>query len=286
MMKIQISIHPGVWIPRWTNETMPVALEQAAGLGFDRLVVPLRRIEDIDPPAIARAFENFGLKPLNSSGQTIEENISGDSPEIRRRGAEKLRAAIRLARDMGSDHVGGVLYSPIHKFAHPPSRDAIKYAAESIRRIGEEAREMGVRLALEVVNRYETNMLNTVDQALAFLEAVDCGNVYLHVDTFHMNIEEQAPLEALRRARPRLVYFELDQNNRGALHDGAIDFKPVLAELAQSRYEGIIGIEAFSRSLLSEDLADALSVWRDTFDDGNEVADKGAQLIREAFSEQ
>lgn len=285
MNKIQVSIHPSVWIPRWTNDAMPTALERASRLGFDRVVVPLRRFQDIDPPAIAKGFESFGIRPLNSCGQTVEENISSDDTQVRQRGRERLRKAVRLARDMGSDHVGGVLYSPIQQFDDVASRENIRHAAEALCSVGEEARSMGVRLALEVVNRYETNMLNTADQGLAFLDLVQCDNVYLHLDTFHMNIEERDMITPLRRAMKRLVYFELDQNNRGSLETGSIDFKPLLAELSQSGYTGIVGIEAFSRSLLAPDLANALSIWRDVFTDGDEVAAQGIRSIRGAFAD-
>lgn len=133
--------------------------------------------------------------------------------------------------------------------------------------------------------RYETNMLNTADQGLAFLDLVQCDNVYLHLDTFHMKIEERDMIAPLRRAMKRLVYFELDQNHRGSPGSGLIDFEPLLAELSRSGYSGIVGIEAFSRSLLAPDLANALSIWRDLFTDGDEVAAQGIRSVREAFAD-
>jgi D-psicose/D-tagatose/L-ribulose 3-epimerase len=283
MRRIRSSIHPAAWIPRWTTADAPRALARAADLGFDHVVVPLRRFEDIDPPAIARVFEQFGITPVNAAGQTPDADIASPEKDVRVRGLNRLRSAIHLARDMGSHHVGGVLYTALRKFDHAPAPAGYRAAAEAIAIVGEEARAAGVRLAIEIVNRYETNLINTVAEALRFLEVVKCDNVYLHLDTFHMNIEEVALVDAIRQALPRLAYFELDQNHRGSLTQGLIDFKPLLAELARLSYSGIIGIEAFSRQALAEDHADALAIWRETFADGDEVAADGLMLIEHAF---
>jgi len=280
---VRTSIHPAAWIPRWNNANAPVALGHAERLGFDHVVIPLRRFEDIDPPFIARAFEQFGLTPVNAAGQTPDADVSSADAGVRTRGLERLRTAVRLARDMGSRHVGGVMYSALRKYEHAATPDNLRYAAAAISLIGEEARVAGVRIALEIVNRYETNLLNTVAQAMDFLAAVDCDNVWLHLDTFHMNIEEADMLEAIRSAMPRLAYFELDQNHRGMMAPGLIDMAPLLTECARLGFGGIVGVEAFSRSGLAGDHADALAIWRDQFDDGDALALQSLTLVRRAF---
>lgn len=230
-MRVRTSIHPAAWIPRWTNANAPVALEHASHLGFDHVVVPLRRFEDIDPPFIAKTFAGFGMTPVNAAGQTPDADVSSADVDTRKRGLERLRHAVRLARDMGSTHVGGVLYSALRKFECPATPEDLRRSAAAISQIGEEARTAGVRIALEIVNRYETNLINTVGQGLDFLDAVDCDNVNLHLDTFHMNVEEADMLTAIRAAGPRLAYFELDQNHRGMMSPGLIDLPPLLAEV-------------------------------------------------------
>jgi len=283
MTPIRTAIHPAAWIARWTNETAPVALEHARRFGFDHVVIPLRRPEDIDPPAIAKAFAAFDMTPVNAAGCTAEADVSSIDPVIRAHGLDRLRHALRLARDMGSSHLGGVLYSALRKHEHAATRENWRRAAEAVAIVGDEARGMGIRLALEIVNRYETNLINTVAQGLEFLAAVGCDNVWLHLDTFHMNVEESDLGAALAAALPRLAYFELDQNHRGALAPGLIDFAPLLAALAKSKFGGIVGVEAFSRFHLAPDHADALAIWRNMFEDGDVLALQSRDLIHGAF---
>ena len=282
-MRVRTAIHPAAWIPRWNNANAHAALDHAGRLGFDHVVVPLRRFEDIDPPFIAKAFAEAGITPVNAAGQTPDADVSSTDPEVRKRGLERLRHAVKLARDMGSKHVGGVLYSALRKFEHAATQEHFRYSAAGIALIGEEARAAGVRIALEIVNRYETNLLNTVAQGLEFLAAVDCDNVHLHLDTFHMNIEEADLLAAIRAAMPHLAYFELDQNHRGMMRPGLIDFAPLLGEVERLGFAGIVGVEAFSRARLASDHADALAIWRDTFEDGDALALQSLDLIHRAF---
>ena len=100
---------------------------------------------------------------------------------------------------------------------------------------------MGIRLALEIVNRYESNLINTVEQALELLRRIGSNNVFLHLDTFHMHIEEADMGRALDVALPHLAYFELDQNHRGHPDQGAIDFEPLLTRLFKAGYDASSG---------------------------------------------
>ena len=276
----ELSIHSYVWIPRWSTELGRTAVERAAATGFHRVVVPLTNQEAVDPPAIARMFEHFGVRPVNTSNQTPDANVSSLDAHTRARGLERHRHSLRLARDMGSTHVGGMLYGPLGKASQAASGANLNAAAESLRTLAAEAKRMGIRLALEIVNRYESNLINTVAQALELVRMSGSDNIYLHLDTFHMNIEEDDLLGAIKTALPHLVYFELDQNHRGRPDRGAIDLEAMLLKLLAAGYSGIIGVEAFSRLVTGADVAGVIGIWRDMYRDGDEVASSAAALIR------
>ena len=278
-----LAVHPALWSARWTDELGALAVEHAAALGYSHVVVPLREPLQINPARTSQIFSQVSLSPVNTANQLTDADLSSVDPQIRRRGQDRLRLSIRLARDMGSSQINGVIYGPLCKAeapASPASRDA---CAESLATLADEAKVAGVRLALEVVNRYESNMLNTAEQAVALIKQTGSDNLFVHLDTFHMNIEETDMITALRCARPYLAYFELDQNHRGDFLDGHIPLRPLLDELMESGYGGMIGVEAFSSSILSPETARALAIWRPVFDDGDRLAATAAGMVRQAY---
>ncbi|MEO6745972.1 MAG: sugar phosphate isomerase/epimerase family protein [Caldimonas sp.] len=282
-MKVRTAIHAAVWGPDWTPAAIGPTLDAAARIGYDHVVIPLRRFEDIEPEALARKFEQRGIAPLNTCGLAPDRDIGSADPVVRERGAAHLIKAIALARDMGSTQIGGVLYGPLGKAAKPLTDDAFERAAETLRGVGEKAGVAGVRLALEVVNRYETPLLYNTSRGLAFLDAIAHPNVFLHLDTFHMSIDEAHPFEAIAAATPRLAYFELDQSHRGPAFEGSLDLVNWCRQAAGAGYNGIVGVEAFSRQHLASDHANALAVWQERFSDGDRVAKEFMQVIRTGF---
>lgn len=282
-MNVKTSIHAAVWGPDWKADAIAPTLASAARIGYDHVVIPLRRFEDIDPAALAREFARHGLSPLNTCGLTLDRDIGDADAAVRERGVAHLCQAIALARDMGSVQIGGVIYGPLGKAVKPLSEDAFNRAAEAMHRVAEIARAAGVRLALEVVNRYETALLYNTARGLAFLDAVAHDNVYLHLDTFHMSIDEAAPFAAIGTAMPRLAYFELDQSHRGAAFDGSLDLIAWARQVRLVGYTGIVGVEAFSRSMLASDHANALAIWEDRFSDGDRVAAEFMHVINAGF---
>jgi len=282
-MKVRTSIHAAVWGSNWTADAIGPTLDAAARIGYDHVVIPLRRFEDIQPDALAREFMQRKLAPLNTCGLAPDQDLGAADPEIRERGSAHLITAVALARDMGSTQINGVLYGPIGKASEPLSEDAFQRAAESLHLVAEQAQIAGVRLAVEVVNRYETPLLYNISRGLAFLDAVDHRNVFMHLDTFHMSIDEASPFDAIAAAASRLAYFELDQSHRGPAFEGSLDLVKWCEKAADAGYLGIVGVEAFSRQCLASDHANALAIWQERFTDGDRVAEEFMQVIRTGF---
>jgi D-psicose/D-tagatose/L-ribulose 3-epimerase len=146
--------------------------------------------------------------------------------------------------------------------------------------VAERAKEMGLTLAIEVVNRYESNLINTVEQAVQLIDDVGADNLFIHLDTFHMSIEEDNLAAALRWARPYLFYFELDQNHRGLLSAGTIQFEPLIEILREMEYDGVIGIEAFSAAVSGPRPRVSVAAWRELFSSGDEVAADARNILQ------
>jgi len=275
----QRAIHAYTWAPMWTTEHGAHAVSRAAALGFSYVVVPIRNHENIDPEAIRRIFAGAGLKPVTTSPLQADNDISSTDRSVWQRGVDRHKKALDLAAAMGADRMGGILYSQFGKASRAATADNFKAAAEGLAQVAEKAKTMGMLLSLEVVNRYETNLINTAADAVRLIEAIGFDNVKVHLDTFHMNIEEDDMMGALETALPHLAYFEIDQNHRGLLSRGTLDFSPFLSRLRDTGYGGLIGVEAFSSAISHPDIVAGVGAWRNMFDNGDDVGREAIQLL-------
>jgi D-psicose/D-tagatose/L-ribulose 3-epimerase len=140
-------------------------------------------------------------------------------------------------------------------------------------------------LTLEIVNRFETNLLNTTARGLRFLD--ECGNpdVTLHLDTFHMQMEEADPAQAIRLAGDRLGYFHIGESNRGYLGCGTIAWEPIFDALLDIGYDRDVVFESFSTAVVDESLSLACAIWRNTWTENDPLAAHAKQFIEMKHAE-
>ena len=139
-------------------------------------------------------------------------------------------------------------------------------------RLAENAKKKGITLGLEPVNRYESNLINTAEQALDIIKQTGADNIVVHLDSFHINIEEQSIRDAIERCGNKLGYFHIGESNRGYLGSGTIDFKCLFQCLKENHYQGVITFESFSSTVVSPQLSNTLAIWRNLWHDSEDLA--------------
>jgi D-psicose/D-tagatose/L-ribulose 3-epimerase len=149
--------------------------------------------------------------------------------------------------------------------------------------MAEFAAKKGVTLGLEVVNRYESNQLNTAAQALEMLDRIDAPNVVVHLDTYHMNIEEEDFMKPVLLCGKRLGYVHIGESHRGYLGTGTIDFETFFKALAKIDYQGVVTFESFSSTVVNEELSNALAIWRNLWGDGMDLAKHARQFMADGI---
>jgi sugar phosphate isomerase/epimerase len=224
-------------------------LKTAAGLGFDGLEVHMR--EDITPDyeKIGQVSDECGVKVvtvvtgrLNTQGKV---NLIDDRPYITEAAMQGMRKYIQIAAVLGSDLIVGWVKGLIPDGADP--QVYLNRLAANLRQICKEAEAEGVKIFVEVINRYEVNIFTTARETLDFLDTREIPNCYVHLDTFHMNIDETDPLEAIRLCGKRLGYFHVADNSRLYPGSGTLDFESYFSVLDEIGYEGFISVECFPR---------------------------------------
>lgn len=150
-----------------------------------------------------------------------------------------------------------------------------------MRRSSETARaeRADVTLGIEAVNRYESNLINSAEQALELADEIGAGNIVVHLDAYHMNIEEPNLGDSIRLCGSRLGYVHIGESHRGYLGTGTVDFDQLFAALVEIGYDGPLTFESFSTAVISERFASALAVWRDPWQDGGDLAAHARRFI-------
>lgn len=282
-MPIDVACHLNVLVPDLAEPGLSRTLAALAELGYSHVVLP-----PFDPDTAPLAewrsrFNEHGLAPITMVGQLPGADVSSPDPDEQDQGEAALRRMVEATVALDGDQLNGVSYGLFGRAQSAPSEGARERAAGRLGAVADHAHEQGVTMTFEVLNRYETAMLNTAQQALDFIAASGSEYLRVHLDTFHMAVEETDMLGAVRNAVPVLGYLELGQSGRGALSAGSVDPAAVVREAIRAGYQGRIGLEAFSRSVLQSAGGDFLAIWRDTYTDGRTVAAEAIDIIRRAL---
>jgi D-psicose/D-tagatose/L-ribulose 3-epimerase len=275
----KLGVHALVWVGSWSHEECERAIAQTAELGFDLIEIPALDPSSIDCAFTRKMLDRYRLGTTLSLGLDASTDISSSDPDKQRRGEDRLLQVLGVARDIGATHVCGILYSAFQKYFEPPTAAGISGSVEVLRRVGEKAAQHGITIGLEVVNRYESNVLNTAAQAVTFARRVALPNVKVHLDTYHMNIEEADIESALIDTGAMLGYFHIGESGRGYLGAGNIDFDRVFRGLVKSGYEGPITFESFSSAVVNPQLSGILAIWRNLWEDSADLARHAKDFI-------
>jgi D-psicose/D-tagatose/L-ribulose 3-epimerase len=276
----KIGCHGSVWTGTFNEAGFRMAVEQTKAAGFDLIELPLFDPFHFDAPAGRRIIDEYGLAVNGSLGLGDATDISSEREDSVAAGEALLGAALDVLSELGGEHLVGVLYGALKKHMGPATQAGRTNGLRALRRIASRAESLGITVGLEVVNRYETNIMNTAKEASAYVTELGHENVFIHLDTYHMNIEEPDMIEPVLVAGERLGYVHIGESHRGYLGSGTVDFDAFFRGLALTRYDGPIVFESFSSTVVDENLSNALGIWRNLWDNSADLASHANSFIR------
>jgi len=269
----------------FTAEHFPLfARMKTLGYDFVELLVP--EPGEIDLAQARRALDDAGLGVVLAARVNLQRNLSSDDATLQRAGIDYLNYAADCAAELGATIVGGPLTGNPLVFAGraplPVSEDQRLARKErsvaGLKEAGEHAAKAGVLLAVEPLNRFESDVLCTTLQAIELLDAVDHPAIKLMLDTFHMHMEEASIAEAILFAGTHLVHFQANENHRGFPGTGATDWVSVFRALHEIDYTGPISLEPFRRN--DDRFGVPFAQWRPPHEDESERLKASAAFIK------
>ncbi|BAU33391.1 sugar phosphate isomerase/epimerase [Microcella alkaliphila] len=249
-------------------------------MGYDLIEVCIEDPSLISADWIARQAERTQLRVSICGAFGFDRDASSPDQSRRDLATDYLRLCIDIAAEVGSPHVAGPMYAETGRTQLLPEAERAKQrlrAAETLRGVADYGAEKGVRLAIEPLNRFETDLINTLDQAAELCALIDRPNVGIMIDSFHMNIEEKKLGDAIRRHRELIFHVQASENDRGAPGSGHIDWEEFFSALHDIEYEGAVVVESFLPTV--DSIARAVSLWRPVADSMDQLARDGLSFV-------
>ena len=228
-------------------DDLPAACRSAAKLGFDAVEIFAPSADAGSEAELRPLLDDLGLQVagVGTGAGLVAHGLTLTDPDPGQR--EKAQAFVRGIIDFGAKYrAPAVIGSMQGKWGGPLNRGAaIELLAEAMNDLGVYAAEQGVPLIYEHLNRYETNLINTVADGVEFIKSLESNNVKLLADLFHMNIEESDVAQAIRAGQGHIGHVHFVDSNRCATGMGHTDFEPIAAALTEIGYDGYVSAEAF-----------------------------------------
>ncbi len=269
-----LGVHASMWTMRWDLPGSEYAVSEAAAAGVDFIEIPLLTPEAVNADHTRTLLESSGLRAVCSLGLPATCWASRDPDAA----IAFLAVALEKTKTIGAEALSGVTYGGIgERTGSPPSQEELDNVARAMESAARQAASMGLQFGIEPVNRYETHLLNTGAQAAELIERCGVENMFVHLDTYHMNIEEKGVANGILACRDSLKYIHLSESDRGIPGTGTCDWDEIFAALAAIRFEGGLAMESFVN--LPPEIGSALSVWRPVASDHTAVIQQGLPFL-------
>ena len=274
-----------IWVSPLTDERLADLAPRVRAWGFDILELPIEQHGDWDPARASEVLQQHGLRPTVAVAMAPGRELCAADAETVAATQAFLRQCVDTAAVLGAGAIAGPIYTSTGRTWRLTAEERRRTYGElrdGLRPVAEYAAERGIKIAIEPLVRYETSLINTVEQALEALDGVPPEGCGLLVDTYHANVEEKDFAAAFTLAGDRLAHVHASANDRGAPGADHIDWPAFRDALRTAGYDGPVVIESFTAE--NETIATAASVWRPLAASQDAIAVDGLAFLRELLA--
>lgn len=266
-------LHTFAIAPIWDLARIDPRMDRLKEHGVGLLEIPLFRPQELDTKRTRSFAAHYKVELFASLGLPAALDVV-ERPE---EGLEFLEPAFRVCAEVGSFGLGGMTYGTIGRTTGSVrTKKEIDGICRFLERAAKAARTYGLKIGIEPCNRYETHLINRGIDAAWIIERIGADNVFIHLDTYHMHIEEESFAAGFEAAAPYLGYVNVSEANRGVPGRGMLNWDAAFKAMADIGYEGPITLESMNH--VDVDMA---AVWRQATENPADVIDLGLPFLFE-----
>ena len=284
-MNIQFGVSTWLWTSPFKTETISL-FPKIKEMGYDAVEIPVEDPSLIDIQKVRRALEENGLKALICGAFGPSRDLTHDDPSYHQTCFDYIQACFDICEGLGAKFFGGPMYSAVGKARLvSPEQKQIEWgrAVTNLRRVCQMAESRGLEVALEPLNRFESDLINTAEDVMRLIKDIDHPAAKVLLDGFHMNIEEPDIEKAILLAGDKLLHVQVSENYRGTPGTGQTRWDAYKRGLTAIGYKGVVSIESFTPEV--QELAGAVCIWRPLVPSQDGFASEGIKFLKSWASE-
>jgi D-psicose/D-tagatose/L-ribulose 3-epimerase len=281
--QIGVGVNAWVWTSPFDGDAVSL-VARAAEMGFDAFTMPVEDPDLIDVAAMRSALAEHPMRLYVTGAYGPTRDLTHEEPRYRQESLDYIKRLLEICEQLGVTTLVGPAYSSVGKRRKIPDEQRRRewdLAVAGLTTAGKMAADHGVTMALEPLNRFETDLVNTSAQVKQMVREINLPSVKIHLDTFHMNIEEKNIYDAIVLAGEDLVYVDASESDRGTPGKGQVHWQEVANALKAINYPGDCIIESFTPAC--EEIADAAAIWRPLAESQDALAKDGCNYLKKLF---
>lgn len=279
-MNIKFGMSTWLWMSPFTTEAINI-FPKIKEMGYDVVEIPVEDPALIDIKIVKQALDEHELEAVVCGAFGPDRDLTHDDPSYHQISLDYIESCLEISKGLGTTFFAGPMYSAVGKarLVSPEQKEQEwKRAVTNLRKVCHMAEAKGLQIALEPLNRFESDLVNTVEDVIRLIDDINHPAARVLLDGFHMNIEEPDAEKAIIMAGDKLIHMQVSENYRGTPGTGQTDWEAYRRGLEAIGYEGVVSIESFTPEV--KELAGAVCIWKPLVPDQDEFASEGLKFLK------
>lgn len=280
---MKIGVSTWLWTSPFTTESVAL-FPKIKEMGYDVVEIPVEYPDLIDALEVKRALKESGLEAAVCGAFGPTRDLTNEDPNVHKHCFDYISKCFNFCHTWDATFLAGPMYSSVGKARMIPAEQRMiewDRAVTNLRKVCELAEEAGLMIALEPLNRFETDLVNTAEDVMRLIKDINHPAAGVMLDGFHMAIEEKSIESAITTVGDQLIHVQVSENHRGIPGTGQTDWQSLKRGLQKIGYDGVVSIESFTPEI--KELAGAVCIWKNFADSQDEFGKQGLDFLKRLF---